>query len=423
MQIVIVVLLVVLITVVGFVALKLLSQSGATTPIAAPLDTNLIVQSVQAAINIDSIASGVRTAVEAEMLKTAAAALAINNTQAAQTLKTQTEALDVQTKRLLQPFEIAMTQLSLTVGELKKTYATEQGTIIALAQQMVTLQDTTTSLGNALKSPTARGSWGENQLRNVIRLAGMESYCDYSEQFTGGEGEKNQRPDVVINLPTGGRIAIDAKAPLAAYLRMQETADVATKEAELKQHAKDLRLHVKTLADKKYWDLFGHDTPDFVVMFIPGEGFVADAMKTDTALLDDAMKQRVLVASPMNLMALLLTVAKGWQSQKLAEHADQVAKLGSEMYERIGTVLDKMDKMGSGLRSTNAAFNEMIGSVETRLLVTLREFEKLGVAKGELRDVKHIEATPRVLNAPEATQALGSGTVGELTELTDDQPE
>ena len=141
----------------------------------------------------------------------------------------------------------------------------------------------------------------------------MESYCDYTEQFTGGEGESDQRPDVVVRLPNGAMIAIDSKAPLSAYLRMQDATDVATKEIELKNHARLMRDHMKKLSDKKYWNQFPQ-SPDFVVMFIPGEGFVSDAMRSDPSLLDDAMKNRVLVASPVNLLALLFAVAKGWQA-------------------------------------------------------------------------------------------------------------
>jgi DNA recombination protein RmuC len=285
----------------------------------------------------------------------------------------------------------------------------------ALLGQVTNLQASTTSLQTALKSPTARGSWGENQLRNVIQLAGMENYCDFTEQFTGGEGEKNQRPDVVINLAGGAHLAVDSKAPLAAYMRMTETDDVAQKELELKQHARDLRLHVKTLSDKKYWDQFGHASPDFVVMFIPGEGFVSDAMRADTTLLEDAMKANVIIASPVNLLSLLLTVSKSWQSHQLAEHAEKVAKLGVEVYERIGTVIDEMNKMGKNLGTANTAFNTMAGSFESRLLVTLRKFKDLGVTQGELSEIKQIDATPRAINAAEATNQISSGITGELS--------
>jgi DNA recombination protein RmuC len=342
------------------------------------------------------------------MLQTATQALANNNKQAEQqanqTLTAQKDALDQQTRLLLKPFEERIKQLAESVGQLQTSYSQEQGTIGQLANQLAGLQDTTTSLKRALKSPTAAGSWGENQLRNVIRLAGMENYCDFTEQFTGSENERIQRPDVVINLASGALLAVDSKAPLAAYMRMQETDEVSVKETELKQHAKDLRSHVKTLADKRYWDQFGHASPDFVIMFIPGEGFVSDAMRADTTLMEDAMKMRVLIASPVNLLSLLLTVSKSWQSHQLAEHAEKVAQLGVELHDRVGVVIDEINKMGKNLGTATSAYNTMVGSFESRLLVTLRKFKDLGVVKDDVKEVKALESTPRALNAIEAGQ-------------------
>lgn len=416
MELVIVFLLVVLIIAIGYIAAVASRRPEATPP--AAIDTNAIVSSVQTAIDINAIAAGVRSAVEAQMLQTATQALAANNQQteqqANQTLTSQKEALGQQTKILLQPFEQQIAQLTASIAALQGSYTSEKSTVEALLGQVTNLQTSTTSLQTALKSPTARGSWGENQLRNVISLAGMENYCDFTEQFTGGEGEKNQRPDVVINLAGGAHLAVDSKAPLAAYMRMTETDDVAQKELELKQHARDLRLHVKTLSDKKYWDQFGHASPDFVVMFIPGEGFVSDAMRADNTLMEDAMKANVIIASPVNLLSLLLTVSKSWQSHQLAEHAEKVAKLGVEVYERIGTVIDEMNKMGKNLGTANTAFNTMAGSFESRLLVTLRKFKDLGVTQGELSEIKQIDATPRAINAVEANNQIASGITGEL---------
>jgi len=406
MESVIVLLLVVLIAAVALVALRVSRPAG--TSVAAPLDTNAIVASVQTAIDVNAIAASVKGAIETQMLQTATQALANNNKQAEQqanqTLTAQKDALDQQTRLLLKPFEERIKQLAESVGQLQTTYSQEQGTIGQLANQLAGLQDTTTSLKRALKSPTAAGSWGENQLRNVIRLAGMENYCDFTEQFTGGENEKIQRPDVVINLASGALLAVDSKAPLAAYMRMQETDEVSVKEAELKQHAKDLRSHVKTLADKRYWDQFGHASPDFVIMFIPGEGFVSDAMRADTTLMEDAMKMRVLIASPVNLLSLLLTVSKSWQSHQLAEHAEKVAQLGVELHDRVGVVIDEINKMGKNLGTATNAYNVMVGSFESRLLVTLRKFKDLGVVKEDVKEVRALENTPRAINAIEAGQ-------------------
>ena len=187
---------------------------------------------------------------------------------------------------------------------------------------------------------------------------------------------------------------------------MQDASDVATKEIELKAHAKLMRDHMKKLADKKYWNQFP-EAPDFVVMFIPGEGFVSDAMRSDPTLLAEAMKNRVLIASPVNLLALLFAVAKGWQAHSIAEHAKEVAALGSELYERVGNVLTQVSKMGTHLNTSTTAYNEMIGSLENRMMPTLRKFRDLKVVQGkEMVPLKSIDTQTRSLNAPEATPEL-----------------
>ena len=356
-------------------------------------------------IDINALITTIRSTVEAEVRKTAAESLQNSTQQSAEFFSAQARNLDQQTRALLQPFEQHINSLSQSVTSLQTSFTSEQSTVSSLAQQIQNLNSTTTSLSNMLKSPSARGSWGENQLRNVIQLAGMESFCDYSEQFTGGEGERNQRPDVVVRLPNNAFLAIDSKAVLAAYGRMSEATDTATNDAELKLHARDLRAHMKTLADKKYWEQFP-SAPEFVVMFIPGEGFVSDAMRTDPTLLEDAMRQRVLIASPVNLLALLLAVAKGWQAHKATEHADEVARLGAEVYDRVGKVLELVSKMGKGIESSTRAYNDLVGSIESRMLVTLRKFRELGVVQTEIDEVKQIEVAARELSAAEVPREL-----------------
>ena len=374
---------------------------------ARPSDTAAVVTPAPT-IDVAALVASVRSAVEAEMRKTAQETLQATSQQSAEFFAAQSATLEGKTRSILAPFEEQIKGLSASVNSLQTTYSQEQGTISQLATQITTLQSTTTTLTNSLKSPTARGSWGENQLRNVIQLAGMESYCDYTEQFTGGEGESDQRPDVVVRLPNGAMIAIDSKAPLSAYLRMQDATDVATKEIELKNHARLMRDHMKKLSDKKYWNQFPQ-SPDFVVMFIPGEGFVSDAMRSDPSLLDDAMKNRVLVASPVNLLALLFAVAKGWQAHSIAEHAKEVAALGTELYERVGVVLTHVGKMGTNLSTATTAYNDMVGSLEGRMLPTLRKFRDLKVVQGkEIDTLKSIDIQTRSLAAPEILPELDS---------------
>jgi len=396
MQAVVVGSIIVLITVVVIAALSIKKSLGGQSNSSftgAPVDQAALVASI-------------RSAVEAEMRKTAQETLQATSQQSAEFFAAQQRNIENQTRALLSPFEEQIKGLSGSVTALQTTYSQEQGTVAQLAVQITSLQSTTTTLTNSLKSPTARGSWGENQLRNVIQLAGMEPYCDYSEQFTGGAAEADQRPDVVVRLPNGALIAVDSKAPLSAYLRMQDASDVATKEIELKAHAKLMRDHMKKLADKKYWNQFP-EAPDFVVMFIPGEGFVSDAMRSDPTLLDDAMKSRVLVASPINLLALLFAVAKGWQAHSIAEHANEIASLGNELYERVSYLLTLVSKTGNNLNSAITAYNEMVGSLEGRMLPTLRKFRDLKVVQGdEIKPLKSIDLQTRPLNAPEVTPEL-----------------
>lgn len=419
MESVVVALLVVVIVVLAVGLVVVLKRTQHPTVGSASLDTDAIARTVQTAINLDAIATSVKGAVEAQILTTANQALATNNAKvkedARNTFESQAAAIDAQARLLLQPIAQQMQNLQTTVKDLQSSYTAEKATVEQLVGQINVLQDSTTSLRNAMKSPTARGSWGENQLRTIMKLAGMENYCDYTEQFTGGEADRNQRPDAVINLPTGGRIAVDSKFPFSAYLRMQDADDVATQDAELKNHAKDIRTHVKALAEKKYWDQFGHNTPDFVVMFVPNEGAVADAMRTDVNLLADAMKDRVLIASPVNLLALLLTIAKGWQSHQLEENSEKVAKLAKEMYERVGFVLEHVVKMGTNLKTTNDSYDAMIGSMEQNLLVTMRRFKELGVVQENepMKSLKPQDRAPRAMKAPEATQ-LPSASAGEI---------
>ena len=300
--------------------------------------------------------------------------------------------------------------MKASVGDLKSTYENNKGSVDrlneSLTQQINELNARTGALAGALKSPSARGAWGENQLRNIIDLSGMASYCDFSEQTTSVGDDGALRPDLTVRLPNGAALAVDSKVPLASYLRMQEIDDPGAREVEMKGHVRAMQTHVKALADKRYWALFD-EAPDFVVMFVPGESFLADALRAEPGLMDEAMRQRVVIASPMSLMALLLTVARGWQTTLLAENAKKVEEHGRELHRRVGTTLAAMAKTGRGLESATKAYNEMVGSVESRVLPTLRKFNELGVSGEELPEVKPIESTTRDLASRELENGPG----------------
>ncbi len=347
-----------------------------------------------------ALVEAVRTAVDSQVRQVTQEALNNANAQIDRLYTARAQTITSDAKTLLDPIAAQLNELRSAVTSLQTSYDTNIGLNGAISTQIDQLNSTTAALHGALKSSSARGAWGEQQLRNVIELAGMESYCDFDEQTTLSNNDRLQRPDAVIRLPNDSRVVIDAKTPLDAYLRAQEAPDAATQEHFLQEHAKAVREHAKVLADKKYWTQFDR-APEYVIMFIPGESFVSDALRADPTLLEVAMRSRVLIASPVNLLALLLAVAKGWQAFQIAEHAEKIALLGKELYERIATVLEHVDKTGRGLETAIKAYNSMVGSLESRVLPTLRKFKETGIAVGEVEDVKAIDTAPRQLSAPE----------------------
>jgi DNA recombination protein RmuC len=354
-----------------------------------------------------ALVDAVRTAVDAQVGKATQQALENVNSQIDRTYQARTQTLTTETKSLLDPVAIQMNELRNAVTALQSNYTNTVGVTQTISKQIDSLNQTTSALQSALKSSSARGAWGEQQLRNVIELAGMLPYCDFLEQTTVTSNDKTQRPDAVIKLPNDGCVVIDSKTPLDAYLRAQETSDVTLHQQLLNEHAKALAGHAKVLADKKYFQQFDR-TPEYTIMFIPGESFLADALRADASLLEVAMRSRVLIASPVNLLALLLAVAKGWQAFQIAENAEKIAAIGRELYERVDIVLESVEKTGRGLETAIGAYNKMVGSIEGRMLSTLRKFKDVGVTSSELTEISNIESAPRRLSAPEHTKELGS---------------
>ncbi len=359
--------------------------------------------------NFDQTAliDAVKTAVDAQVGKATQQALENVNSQIDRTYQARTQTLATETKSLLDPVATQMNELRNAVTSLQSNYTNTVGVTETISKQIDTLNQTTSALQSALKSTSARGAWGEQQLRNVIELAGMLPYCDFFEQTTVTSNDRTQRPDAVIKLPNDGCVVIDSKTPLDSYLKAQETSDPTLRQQLLSDHAKALAGHAKVLADKKYWEQFNR-SPEYVIMFIPGESFLADALRSDSSLLEAAMRSRVLIASPVNLLALLLAVAKGWQAFQIAEHAEKIAALGRELYERVDTVLESVEKTGRGLESAISAYNKMVGSIEGRMLATLRKFKDAGVTSSELTEISNIDSAPRQISAPEHTRELGS---------------
>jgi DNA recombination protein RmuC len=282
--------------------------------------------------------------------------------------------------------------------------------IVSLDTAGQSLRDETRRLIDALKRPGVRGRWGELQLKRVVELAGMVEYCDFDEQQTLAADERRIRPDVVVRLPGGKFVVIDAKAPLDAYLKALEAPDEASRQLLLADHARQVRVHLGQLAAKGYAEHV-QPSPDFVVMFLPGEMFFSAALEQDPSLIEfgaTGNAKRVIPASPTTLIALLRAVAYGWQQEAVARDAQQIAEQGRKLYDAVGKLAEHFDRLGSRLRSSVDAYNEAIGSLEGNVLVKARKFKELQSANGheEIKTIEPIDRVPRMLQAAELSDGL-----------------
>lgn len=275
---------------------------------------------------------------------------------------------------------------------------TEQ--VRAMAATGEALRDQTRSLVTALRAPQARGRWGEMQLRRVVELAGMVEHADFTEQATVTGDHGTRRPDLVVRLAGGKQVVVDAKVSLAAYLEAADAHDPDVVEARLQAHARHLREHVRGLAAKEYWRSF-EPTPEFVVLFVPGDAFLAPALERDPRLLEDAMAARVMVATPTTLIAMLRTIAYAWQQEALTRNARSVFELGRELYRRLGTLGSHVDQLGRALTRSVDDYNKVVGSLERSVLVPARRMADLALTDADLPGPSAVETATRPLGAPE----------------------
>lgn len=270
----------------------------------------------------------------------------------------------------------------------------------SLATNSERLQRETNSLVGALRTPHVRGRWGEITLHRVVELAGMTAHCDFEEQATVEREGGRARPDMVVRLPGGREIAVDSKVPLNAYLDAIEAAGPDERRVALARHAQQVRQHMGVLAAKAYWEQFSR-APEMVVMFIPGESFVAAAAETDASLIEDGMSKRVLIATPTTLLALLHATAYGWRQEQIAENAEEISGLGRQLYDRLRVMIQHLNATGAALNKAAGAFNAAAGSLESRVLPAARRFRDLGAATGdEIASLDSIDTQTRQLPLP-----------------------
>lgn len=343
----------------------------------------------------------------------AADALKSNNSSflqiAQETLKRfQTEAKgDLEAKQkavadLVAPVRESLSKVDAQIQQMEKERMDAYGGLRQQVESLITsqkeLQSETGNLVRALRTPNVRGRWGEIQLRRVVEIAGMLSYCDFAEQETITTESGRLRPDLVVKLPGGKRVVVDAKTPLQAFLDAFETTDEEARRACLANHARQVRDHINTLAGKKYWEQF-ESTPEFVVMFLPGETFFSAALEQDTGLIEHGVLNKVIPASPTTLIALLKAINYGWNQEKLARNAHEISVLGKELHERLRKLAGHITGVGTNLDRAVEAYNQAVGSLENRVLVSARKFAELGASVAEnIPELEPIETTARALS-------------------------
>jgi DNA recombination protein RmuC len=310
------------------------------------------------------------------------------------------------------PLRDALGKVEVHLRELEQARLTAYASLSAQVGFMRStgeaLRDQTSSLVNALRAPQARGRWGEMQLRRVVELAGMVEHCDFTEQTTATGDRGTVRPDLLVLLAGGKHVVVDAKVSLAAYLDAAESRDPDLVEARMQAHARHLREHVKGLAAKEYWRSF-EPTPEFVVLFVPGDAFLAPALERDPQLLDDAMAAKVLIATPTTLIAMLRTIAYSWQQEALTANAREVFELGRDLYRRLGTLGGHADRLGRALSRSVEDYNSLIGSLERNVLVQARRMAELQVTDADLAAPTPVVSATRPLGAPELVVATDPG--------------
>lgn len=279
-----------------------------------------------------------------------------------------------------------------------KAYGSLEEQLRSLASTHEHLQRETSNLVSALKRPQVRGRWGEMQLRRVAELSGMSMHCDFTEQQSMDTEKGRIRPDMIVHLPMEREIIVDSKVSLEAYLDAVSASAEDERKTKMEKHAQQIRTHMNKLASKDYWSQF-KQSPEFVVLFIPGESFLSSALEIDNTIIEDGIQKRVIIATPTTFIALLRAIAYGWRQEQMTKNAQEISELGRQLYERMNTLVQHFDSIGSNLEKAIGAYNKAVGSMESRILPSVRRFKELGVTGAdEIPVVEQIDQTPRSLS-------------------------
>lgn len=310
------------------------------------------------------------------------------------------------TEALMTPVRDSLARLDQRLGSLQSTEASWQAQlkeqVDSVHRSGTDLRRETASLADALRRPQVRGSWGEMQLRRALELAGVTNRCVFDEQVSRRRDDDLLRPDLVVHLPGEKSVVIDAKVPLDAFLAGTAALDPDDREACFARHARQVRAHVDQLSAKAYWKQF-EQTPEFVVLFLPGEAIFAQAVETEPGLIDAAASKKVVLATPTTLIAMLKSIGYAWNQESVAENARDIHRLGTELYDRLATMGEHLDKLGGSLNTAVTSYNKAVGSLETRVLVSARKLHDLDVGEDQVTAPRTLDTAPRPLAAPELT--------------------
>jgi DNA recombination protein RmuC len=342
-----------------------------------------------------SLAGDVLKSNSSEFLKLAETSFKVLHTQASGDLEQREKAVENLVKPIRESLEKTDQHIRTIEKERQEAFGSLSQHLELMANTQQQLQGETRNLVKALSRPEIRGQWGELTLKRLAELAGMVEHCDFDQQQSVDSDEGKQRPDMVVRMPGGREIIVDAKAPMDGYLAAVEASEDGERVQEIRRHARNVRDRVRELSGKRYWKQFPK-SPDFVVLFIPGDQFLSAALEIDPRLLEDAMADRIVLATPSSLVALLRAVAYGWRQESLAENAEQIRIVGEELYERLSTFADHLGKLGISLNRSVESYNKAVGSFDSRVLPGARKFKDMGIQETkDLPEPDQIERLPR----------------------------